>query len=455
MPVRSHHTAPSASTQSPASTADTWNSEVVARLPAHFDAQARKLKAFQRKRSFDCPSDLLRGIIVFALCPFGFRWLGAWGVLSDVADISAPAWHDALLRSSAWLLWLIGQLLVANDRPTWITQRVRGRVWVVDASMLGQVGRPGDAWRLHLAFDLIAGQVGQVHLTNRHSGERLSHFELEVGDLVLLDAGYGYRSTLATAQSHGADVLVPFTPSTCPLSNGQGRALDVVAWLERDGPPLRSRNAYWTHDGQAGRVRIVAKRLTAVARQAAERRLERNAQKHGRAVSQVARLLCGWHLLLTSLAAESWSDEEVVWLYRARWQVELLFKRMKQMIKLGRLRSTSEEGATATIRALLVAWLLQEQVGRELQALLPQAKQPAAAQAVQERSREVVSRWRLAVLSLETVRQQAQGSWSEERVRACLPRLQRFLVSRASRAHQETEVRDFLLGRMSGRQLGQ
>ena len=90
MPVRSHHTAPSASTQSPASAADTWNSEVVPRLPAHLDAKARQLKAFQRKRAFDCPSDLLRGLLVFALCPFGFRWLGAWGVLSDIAESLPP-----------------------------------------------------------------------------------------------------------------------------------------------------------------------------------------------------------------------------------------------------------------------------------------------------------------------------------------------------------------------------
>jgi hypothetical protein len=283
-------------------------------LPAQHADQARALKAFQRKRAFEHPSDLLRGLLLYALCPFGFRWLGAWGVLSDVADCSAAAWHDALIRSSAWLLWLIGELLLANDRPVFITQRVRGRVWVVDASMLGQTGRTADAWRLHLAFDLLAGRVGQVHLSDRHTGERLDHFQLQPGDLVLLDAGYGYRRTLATAQRVGANVLFPFTPSTCPLESSAGQALDVLAWLRQDGRAVRSRSAWWCYDGTRGQVRIIAKRLAEHERRAAERRLVRNASQHGRAVSAVALFLCGWLLLLTSLPAESWTVEEVLWL---------------------------------------------------------------------------------------------------------------------------------------------
>lgn len=445
MPVRSHHTASRRRPQSPAPALDSWITEVVPRLPADLDAQANTLKAFQRKRAFAQPADLLRGLLVYALSPFGFRWLGAWGVLTAVADVSAAGWYDALIRSSAWLLWLVGELMVANDRPVWISQRIRGRVWIVDASMLGQPGQPGDAWRLHMAFDLIAGRVGQVQLTDRHTGERLAHFALQPGDLVLLDGGYGYRNTLATAQALGATVLMPFTPSTCPLTDHGTHALDVVAWLQQDGPAIRSRTATWTYDGQRGQVRIVAKRRAPHERQAAERKLRRKACRHGRAVSAVALFLCGWLLLLTTLDATSWPAADVLWLYRARWQVELLFKRMKQLLRLGQLHATSAAGATATIRAQLVAWLLQEQASAALRARLPQLGSPSAADVAPEEP-AVVSTWTLTVLELETLRQQVVGTWSAARVQACLPRLVRFLVSRAQRSHQETDVRAWLLG---------
>jgi hypothetical protein len=452
MPVRSHHIASRGQRQSTATPADSWNSELLPRLPAHHASQARTLKAFQRKRAFQQPSDLLRGVLLYALAPFGFRYLGAWGVLTDVADLSAAGWHDALIRSSAWLLWLIGELLVATDRPVFITQRIRGRVWVVDASTLGQVGKSGDAWRLHLGFDLIAGQVGQVHLTDRHTGERLEQYALLPGDLVLLDAGYGYRPTLITAQRLLADVLVPFTPSTCPLQTSTGQALDVLAWLRQDGLAIRARQAWWCYDGKRGQVRVIAKRLADHQRRAAERRLLRNASQHGRAVSDVALFLCGWMLLLTTLREDSWSLEELLWLYRARWQVELLFKRMKQLLQLRRIRSISREGAEATIRALLVAWLLQEASSRELHALLEGLYRAPCGSDKQEMTSVVVSRWTVTVLSLETLRQQVSGQWTEARVRDCLARLRRFLVSRSKRPHQASDVRAFLTGQSRERQ---
>lgn len=451
MPVLSHHTASEQVPQSSAASADCWRDEVVPRLPEQFEHQARSLKAFQRKRAFASPTDLLRGLLVYALSPFGLRWLGAWGVLTDVADLSAPGWHQALLRSSALLLWLLGELMVASSPPVWITQRIRGRVWVVDASMLGQVGRSGDAWRLHLAFDLIAGRVGQIHLSDRHTGEKLAHFQLQPGDLVVLDAGYGYRSTLLMAQAFGAAVLVPFTPSTCPLEDRWGHALDLVAWLRQEGPSLRQRTAYWSEASERGLVRIVAKRRKEHERRAAERKLRRKAQKQGRSVSPIGLFLCGWLLLLTTLSEAAFSECEVLWLYRARWQVELLFKRMKQLLRLGQVRASSTAGATASIRALLVAWLLQEHTSTALRALLPGMREPVAP-CIEAETKAVVSSWTVTVLSLETLRQQVVGSWSETRVRECLPRLRRFLVSRSRRGHQESEVRAFLTGQPQQRQ---
>ncbi len=61
----------------------------------------------------------------------------------------------------------------------------------------------------------------------------------------------------------------------------------------------------------------------------------------------------------------------------------------------------------------------------------------------------VVSSWLVTVLCLETLRQQVRGQWTAARLRACLPRLQRYLCRRARRKqpHQETEVRAWLASR--------
>lgn len=61
--------------------------------------------------------------------------------------------------------------------------------------------------------------------------------------------------------------------------------------------------------------------------------------------------LAGWILLLSTLEAEHWPAEEVFWLYRNRWQIELLIKQMTECLLLVRLRSHHPE----TVRATLLA----------------------------------------------------------------------------------------------------
>jgi hypothetical protein len=131
----------------------------------------------------------------------------------------------------------------------------------------------------------------------------------------------------------------------------------------------------------------------------------------------------------------------VLRLYRARWQVELVLKRMQQLLRLNQLRSTHPTSVEATVRALRVAWALQEGMMGELRASLPTGT-PTTPRAV--------SSWGIVGLGLDTLRQQVQGTWSQTRLRACLPRLRRFLVlSPRRREHQETAGRVWLKGRKS------
>jgi len=112
---------------------------------------------------------------------------------------------------------------------------------------------------------------------------------------------------------------------------------------------------------------------------------------------------------------------------------------MKQLLRFNQLRSTHRTTVEATVRALLVAWALQEDIGAEIQTLLR----------VLTSSRPlVISRWCVTGIGIETLRHQVQSTWSRARLRLCLPRLQRFLGCRPRRrVHQETAVRAWLEGR--------
>jgi hypothetical protein len=183
-------------------------------------------------------------------------------------------------------------------------------------------------------------------------------------------------------------------------------------------------------------VRLIAAKLDAAATQRARRRHRRKAQKAGRTVGAATLAVAGWVVLITTLAAATWAVADVLALYRARWQVELVFKKMKQLLRLNQMRSTHPQSVEATVRALLLAWALHEDTTTVLRTLL---RATATTELV------VVSSWLLSGLGLDTLRQQVQGRWSEARLQACLPRLRRFLCSHPRRrVHQDSTVRAWL-----------
>jgi hypothetical protein len=309
---------------------------------------------------------------------------------------------------------------------------------LIDATRLRQPGGTGDDWRGHFAYDVTAGRMDEVVVTDQHSAERLAHFTLRPGDIVVADNGYGYRTSVTTARRQRADVVMRITPATFPVETAEGVPFDRIVWLRQGSLAQREWQGWGGHAGQRYAVRVLAARLPPEAAAAARHRKRQQAQKHGRTPSAAPLALADWVLVATTLLAD-WPLTEVLRLYRARWQVELVCKRMKQLLRLNQLRSTHRTTVEATVRALLVAWALQDGIVAEVRALLAPLTHAVAL---------VPSSWLLVGLGLETLRQQVQRTWSLAPLRTCLPRLRRFLCSRPRRReHQETAVRAWLAGR--------
>ena len=172
MLVQRHDTGGLVERQALSLVGDPWVTEGVPRLPANLTEQAHTLKTLQRMRGLAAPHDLLRGVLAYVLGPLSTRRLGAWAVLTRLADISEAACRKRLRVRNDWLLWLLGALGAAPEAHALPWPRPVGRLVLVDASTLGQPCGTGDDWR-HLAYDLLASLMPQGDVTDRRGGEPL------------------------------------------------------------------------------------------------------------------------------------------------------------------------------------------------------------------------------------------------------------------------------------------
>jgi Transposase DDE domain len=418
-----------------------WEEQVLTQLPAETEEQAFRLRAFVRYREIESVGDLLRGLLAYVLCVHSFRQLGSWAVLLGIANISDTAWRKRLKQANAWLLWLLAAILsgpqICSEQRT---SSGMGRIILVDGTRLKQVGGTGDDWRVHSAYDVRASRLIQVHVTDKHTAESLQHFQLQRIDLLIADRGYGYRKNIAYAYQQQAYVILRFVPSTCPLLDRYGQPLDIVAWLKQVKKGKHCRNAWCIHEGKKYHVRIVASALPPEKAAEARKKREQEAKKKGKQLQPDTLFLVGWTLLITNLPKRPWSYKHILQLYRARWQIELLFKRMKQMMDMHVIQSKTPQGCESSLLAWLVVWALQEQEAHEARDILRHVHHCLDSPVLDIPEGEL-SPWLLTKICLQTLLITIQGYWTRSRLDLCLPYLQRFLYgSKRLRRLQSNQV---------------
>lgn len=449
MPNTSHDTIPQSDLPVPNLAAQDWEQEVLPRLPPGWQEQARRLHAFSRARELRSAADLLRGILAYVLGVGSFRQLGCWSVLIGLADISEAAWRKRLRQACAWLGWLVSELLaVAACTSPWLVRHGLRRVLLVDGTHLACQGAHGQTWRIHSAFDVLSGRLAEVQVSTDKVAEQWSLFQVQAGDLLISDRANGYAERLRFIQQQQAEAIVRFTPSTLPLFEADGRRIDVVRWLKGcHAPAGRSMSRQvWLHTETGPlEVRVVALRLNAAQSEAAQRKAKKQASKRQRHLQPDTLYVAGWVLLVTTLSAQQWSAAEVLTLYRSRWHIELLFKRLKQWLAQHRLACEHAASVRASILAWLLCWLLQEQelvaARLELQAAVSLPDAVVELPAPQQGQHEAISEWLLASVCVDVLRAQVRGSYSAARLHACLARLRRFLCgSPRKRTHWFSQV---------------
>jgi hypothetical protein len=352
--------------------AEEWS--VIARfLPEGWRELARSTGALKRVRQVRSADVLLRLAFLYAASGLSLQQAAARASAAGLARISSVGLMKRMRSAGPWLRALAESVFAASTRMPCLEAATSGRrLRVVDATHVRVMGSSGTDWRLHYVLHLPSLTCDFAEVTDARGGETYTRVPVQAGDVLLGDRGYCHREGAAYVVERGGDVVVRLNANSFPLLNAQGRALNLLATMRSlEGPQAQSWPVRFQANGRDYSARLCAVRKSTHAAQRSRERLLKAAGKKGKRVGEEALELAGYVFVLATGGLGDLTAEQVLELYRARWQVELGFKRLKSLFDVGSVPNRDAEAVRSWIYAKLLAVLLIERLGEESRLFSP------------------------------------------------------------------------------------
>jgi hypothetical protein len=208
----------------------------------------------------------------------------------------------------------------------------------VDATTVCEPGSTEGDWREHYAVNLGDLQCDFFQLTElRQGGETFRRVPVSKGDIMLGDRVYAAPPGVAHVLGSGGDVIVRLNRQALPMFDSSHERVDLGALMKTLKGHSPAEFSSWIKSPQGGWIcgRLVALRQSAEVTRWTRKQMLRRARRDQEKVSELPLELAEYFILWTSL--KRLRATEVLELYRLRWRIELVFKRMKSILGLGHL----------------------------------------------------------------------------------------------------------------------
>ncbi len=210
-------------------------------------------------------------------------------------------------------------------------------------------------------------------ITDIKTGESFQRFKVKRGDLFVADRAYCTVKEVTYVKDNEGEVLVRFHSTNLPMRNRQGKLIFVLDYLRQ----LKDTESgdwdvwYQSKDGRLIKGRLCAIRKSIASIEKAKKKLRQEALRKKKKLSPETLEYAEYVILFTSVNRSGISKANVFSLYRGRWQIELIFKRLKGIIGLGHLPKFKESSCEAWLYGKLVVALLIETLYREAEFFFP------------------------------------------------------------------------------------
>ncbi len=336
-------------------------------FPADWQHLALCTNALKGLRKDKSPSNLIRTLLIHVACGYSLRETAVRARQSDLADLSDVALLKRLRKCKDWLHALCVSLFRERGGiPLGEKGGLEFRLF--DATNVREPGKTGSLWRIHYSvqvpslvcdFFKVTGTKGQG------TGESFKRFPVFAGDYIIADRGYSTAPGVHYVASQEAFVCVRLNSQSLPLLDTKKGVFDLIGAVSEI--KVHGTIGCWPVLVPGPNQKLLLARVCAIrkseeATRIARKKLRQAANKKGRQLKPETLFLAGYVIVLTTFPEESFSTAEVLEYYRIRWQIELVFKRFKQIAQLGHLPKHEDESSKAWLYGKLFVALVTEKI---------------------------------------------------------------------------------------------
>lgn len=304
--------------------------------------------------------DLLR-LVLHHVSGSSLRMTTGMAAAAGLVVLSAVALHKWMKKLGPYLAALLQRMV---DSAAFGPERWNGFIVIAgDATTVQRPGSKGTTARVHYALQLSDLTARHIEVTDDKGGETARRFQAKEGELWILDRVYANPPGIASLHASGAHGIVRYNRGALPLYDASGSRLDVDAQLRKTPKRVQAQQcAAFVHaaEGMIIPGRLCWLHLPEDKAAQARERLRRETE----GACDAAALYAAEFVVVFTTTTDQLSAEQVLELYRARWQIELEFKRDKSIEDLDRLPNFRPE----TIYSWICAKLLLQQIARKIAA---------------------------------------------------------------------------------------
>ena len=332
-------------------------------MPMGWREKAKELGAMSRESGVVRSAESLLRLNMLYITDEGSFQMSATGMaLTEGIVMSKVAAFKRVRKSGEWLRWMAQELCAMQgatiEKPAFLGERP---VKLVDASDETTSGKTKNTWRLHYVFNLFAFQCPSMEVTTNKEGEKLTRHEVNENDIMIADRIYCTMSGIEHVLENKGDFVLRFKSKAFNLYDASGDRLALLPYL-RSLKPLENTDirCYYKLDGKLRPLRIVAMKKDAKAVAECKRKMARKvSKKQEKAVQAETVELNEYVVLATSL---DYTNEQILELYRARWQIEQVFYRLKTLFGYGDVPSKRNDTVQAWFFGKLLLAALCESI---------------------------------------------------------------------------------------------